>query len=119
MEERRSHPRFACDIEAFVELPDGDKVPARTVDLSFSGICLVAAEHIKPRTPVNFHLRLIFQWAESEGMSIPGEVVWSTEVEGEAQIGARFDKNMSSVSWTRLDVLLQFLAGEIAQPGPS
>jgi hypothetical protein len=111
--ERRAHPRFSCDIEAFIELPSGERVPARTVDLSFSGICLLAHEHIKPGTAVQFHLRLIFDWAESEGMSVPGIVVWSTEVEAQAQIGARFDKNMSSVSWTRLDVLLQFLAGDL------
>lgn len=111
--ERRASPRFACDVEAQIELPDGSRVEARTVDISFSGICLHAESQVPARAQVNFHLKLIFQWAESDTMSIPGLTVWCTPVEGQFQIGARFDKHMDSASWTRLDVLLQFLSGDL------
>jgi hypothetical protein len=111
--ERRASPRFACDVEARIELPDGSHVDARTIDISFSGICLHAESPVPARMNVDFHLKLIFKWAESDTMTVPGITVWCTPVEGLHQIGARFDNQMDSASWARLDVLLQFLSGDL------
>ncbi len=111
--DRRDARRFACDIEARVELGGGHSFPARTVDVSYSGICVVAEESVPFGAQVTFHVRLVFEQAESDSLAIPGKIVWSTPIEGQHQLGGRFDKNMDSRSWARLDVLLQFLSGEL------
>ncbi len=115
--ERRENPRFACDVAGEIELPDGARVPARTQDISYSGVCTVADSPIPPHTEVRFHLRLVMEWAETDALSLPGVVVWSTKVRGGHQIGARFDSGaMTDESWQQLDLFLRFLAGDLELP---
>lgn len=111
--ERRAYKRFACDVEAVLEVPDRDSVDARAIDISFSGMCMMAEEHIPPGTRTTVQLRLIFERAHTDALPLPATIVWSTGVTGGHQIGVKFDADMDSVTWTRLDVLLRFLAGDV------
>lgn len=112
--ERRAERRFACDVEARLELPDGTTLDARAVDISFSGMCVLASDTIRPSSRVTVQLRLIFERAHTDALPLPATVVWCTSVSGGFQLGAKFDPDMDSVTWTRLDVLLRFLAGDVA-----
>lgn len=115
--DRRSNPRFACDVEAEVRLDDGRILPARTQDISFSGICVVATEPVTPRSRATFALRLVMEWAETEPVELPGVVVWCTRTRDGHQVGARFDPQaMGEDAWQRLDVFLRFLMGELSMP---
>lgn len=111
--ERRAHERFACDVEAKLDLPSGGMVEARAIDISFSGICMMGDDHVRPGSDITVNLRLIFERAHTDALPLPATVVWCTQVTGGHQIGAKFDADMDSVTWTRLDVLLRFLAGEV------
>lgn len=82
-------------------------------DISLSGICLHAPESVPPGKTVNFRLKLILDGAHSDALELSGRVVWCTQLEGQYQLGAAFAKDLDSVTWTRLDVLLQFLSGEL------
>ena len=117
-QERRANPRFACDVETEVRLEDGRVLPARAQDISFSGVCVVAAEPAPPRSRATFALRLVMEWAETEPLELPGVVVWCTRTRDGHQIGARFDPQaMGDEAWQRLDVFLRFLMGELSVPG--
>lgn len=111
--ERREHPRFACDVECWLGLEGGRRVEARSIDVSFAGIALVTDEMVKPGTAVDVSLQLKFEWAHSDELVLPATVVWSTPTQGRVQVGARFDPDMESITWTKLDVLLQALSGDL------
>ena len=113
-DERRLHPRFPVDLQAKV-LHDGEILTeGRTMDVSFSGISIVSerADDLAPGRWVEVELWLVFDWAESKPLKLPAKIVWSTPVEGQRQIGASFAPDLTSLQLARLDVLLQFLAGE-------
>lgn len=90
-----------------------EAVSARAIDISFSGICMMAEDHVPPGTRTTVNLRLIFERAHTDALPLPATIVWCTGVTGGHQIGAKFDADMDSVTWTRLDVLLRFLAGDV------
>jgi len=115
--ERRENPRFSCDVEAEVRLEDGRRLPARTQDISFSGICVVTGEKVPQKTRATFALRLVMDWAETEPLELPGVVVWCTRTRDGHQVGARFDPQaMGDDAWQRLDVFLRFLMGDLSMP---
>ncbi len=111
--ERRHNPRFACDLEVALERPKHDPVVGQAVDISYSGLCLHATTPVPVGQLAMFHLRLILEWAESETLVLPGRTVWCTTARGGFQIGARFNKAMDDECWSRLDVFLQFLSGDL------
>ena len=115
--ERRENPRFACDVDVVMERQDGSSCHARTVDISFSGICVLAEEGFRSGSRVNFGLKLVWQGGETDTLVLPGQVVWSTPTRGSHQVGARFlADDMNDRVWQQLDVFLQFLAGELKLP---
>jgi hypothetical protein len=116
VDERRAHQRFACDLRARVILPDGHAIEGQTADISFSGICVHADEHVEPKTLVRFQLWAVLADRETADIVLPAKIVWSTPVEGTHQLGAAFDRDMDNRSWTRLDTLLQLLAGTLENP---
>ncbi len=117
--ERRRNPRFACDVDAHVELNDGSRIDARAVDISFTGICLLAEGPVKPGTRVNFALKLVWKGGETDTLGLPGQVMWSAPTRGSHQVGGRFTKDaMGDETWQQLDVFLKFLAGELRLPSP-
>jgi hypothetical protein len=115
VDERRAHQRFACDLRARVILANGHAIEGQAADISFSGICVHADEHVVPKTMVRFQIWAVLPDRETEDLVLPARIVWSTKVEGSHQLGAAFDRNMDNRSWTRLDRLLQLLAGHLDQ----
>lgn len=114
--ERRAHPRFAYDVEAALLVAGEPPIPARTVDVSFSGICLATQTAVPRGTWLQIELRLVVPNGTSDTLSVPAKVVWCTPTGGEVQVGATFALDMSAVLMARLDVLLQFLSGELDLP---
>ncbi len=88
-------------------------MPAQTIDISLTGICVHTHEHVEPKTRVRFHVWIVLAERETSELMLPARIVWSTPVEGVHQLGAAFDRDMDNYAWTRLDVLLQFLAGDL------
>lgn len=97
-------------------LPDGHAIEGQTTDISFSGICVHVDELVEPKTLVRFQLWAVLPERETDDILVPGKIVWSTPVEGTHQLGAAFDRDMDNRSWTRLDMLLQLLAGTLEHP---
>ncbi len=92
-------------------VPDGRECEGWAVDISAEGICVYLDQVIEPRTAVEFHVSAVLADRETNQITMPGRIVWCTPVEGRMQLGATFDNNMDNRAWARLDVLLQFLAG--------
>lgn len=112
--ERRTNPRFVCDLEAEIELAEGeDRIRGRTSDLSYSGICVEAERAVPTGATALFHLRLVLPQGESDALALRGTVVWSTGTTGGAQIGARFQSDMSDEQLRKLDIVLRALSGEL------
>jgi hypothetical protein len=94
-------------------LPDGREYEGLAVDISFSGICIHTDELVPPRSVAEFQVWAVLPERETKQITMPGRIVWCTPLEGSIQIGATFDRNMDNRAWARLDVLLQFLAGNL------
>jgi Tfp pilus assembly protein PilZ len=118
--DRRTNPRFVCDLDARVVVADrSEPLAGRAVDLSFSGVCVDLTEPIAVGTKAVFHLQLVVPEGLTEELPVPGTVVWSTPTRGLMQIGARFHTDMDDAIWRQLEVLLRILSGELQLPTPS
>ncbi len=113
MDERRAHQRFACDLRARILLPDGGTAEGQTIDISFAGICIDTDQLVEPRSLVELRVWAVLPTRETSEIVMPGRIVWCIPVEGRMQLGAVFDRDMDNRAWARLDVLLQFLAGNL------
>ena len=90
---------------------------ARTVDISYAGICVTTAASVQPGKTVDFSLKLLLEGVEADSLTVPGKIVWCTPTEGQFQIGAAFsDNELSPGARNGLDVLLRFLSGELEVP---
>lgn len=111
--ERRENPRFACDLEVTVEADGQSSTAGRAADISFSGLCLTAGSGISPGTQVILRVSLVLDRAHSDSLPLRGTVVWCTPLGDRFQLGARFDPDMDDSTWTKLDILIRFLTGEL------
>jgi Tfp pilus assembly protein PilZ len=90
---------------------------ARTVDISFAGICVTTAAAVQPGKNVLLSLKLLLEGVNADSLDVPGRVVWCTPTEGQFQIGAAFrEAEFSNPARSGLDVLLRFLSGELEVP---
>jgi PilZ domain-containing protein len=113
----RRHPRFNVDVEAQVQTAVGQRLAARTRDLSRSGICLITPTGLKPGQPLSVELVLAFgDNAFSEPLHLDAHVVWSTAISGQYQVGAMFD-GLTDEHNEFLDMFLHFLDGTLAPQG--
>jgi len=96
-----------------VEAEGQSSTAGRAADISFSGLCLTAESRIPPGTHVTMHVSLILDTAHSDSLPLRGTVVWCTPLGSSFQLGARFDADMDDATWTKLDVLIRFLTGEL------
>ena len=93
---------------------------ARTVDISFAGICVTTVAAVQPGKDVDFSLKLLLEGVNADSLQVPGHVVWCTPTEGQFQIGAAFrEDELSDSARSGLDVLLRFLSGELEVPSAS
>ena len=114
--ESRRYPRFSVDVEARVRAPDGP-LPARTRDVSRSGVCLVTSTRIDTGTDVELDLVLSFGGnAFSEPLSLRGRIVWCTPIAPSYQVGVMFDE-LTADQDTFLEMFLHFLDGTLAPKG--
>ncbi|MEE9382151.1 MAG: PilZ domain-containing protein [Nannocystaceae bacterium] len=110
--DRRGAPRFACGIDTQLALAGALIESVQTVDLSFSGICVLTPDWVPVRSKVQFRLRVRLAQGCSDGLALTGETVWCTSVPRGYQVGSSFDSDMASVAWRRLDIVLRMVRGE-------
>jgi len=116
-EDLRRHPRFGVDIQANVRTTDGRKLPARTRDLSRSGMCLITTSSLAQRDELLIDLILLFGPSSvSEPLPLRARVVWCTPISQAFQVGAMFEK-LSKTEQSFLDMFLRYLDGSILPAG--
>lgn len=112
----RRHPRFTVDVAANVSTR-GNKLPARTRDVSRAGICLITEQTVAAGEPLSVSLVLAFgEESFSEPLRLTARVVWCTPIGKSFQVGAMFD-DLSDEQDSFLDMFLQFLDGTLAPRG--
>jgi hypothetical protein len=116
-EDLRRHPRFTVDVQANVRTSDGRKLPARTRDLSRSGMCLITTHTLAPRDELLIDLILLIgPSSASEPLPLRARVVWCTPISQAFQVGAMFEK-LSKKEQSFLDMFLRYLDGSILPAG--
>jgi len=116
-EDLRRHPRFAVDVQANVRTNDGRKLPARTRDLSRSGICLITTHALAQREELLIDLILLIgPSSSSEPLPLRARVVWCTPISQAFQVGAMFE-NLSRKEQSFLEMFLRYLDGSILPAG--
>jgi hypothetical protein len=116
-QDTRRHPRVTVDVQANVRTNDGRKLPARTRDLSRSGICLITTAALPAGEILKVDLILVFgQNSISESLPLRARVVWCTSIAKAYQIGAAFDF-LSSKEASFLEMFLKYLDGTILPMG--
>jgi hypothetical protein len=116
-EDLRRHPRFNVDVQANVRTGDGRKLPARTRDLSRSGMCLITTHALSSREELQIDLILLLGPSSvSEPLPLRARVVWCTPISQAFQVGAMFDK-LSKKEQTFLEMFLRYLDGTILPAG--
>jgi hypothetical protein len=116
-ENLRRHPRFTVDVQANVRTGDGRKLPARTRDLSRSGMCIITTDALSPRDELLIDLILLIgPTSTSEPLPLKARVVWCTPISQAFQIGAMFEK-LSRKEHTFLEMFLRYLDGSILPAG--
>lgn len=109
----RRHPRFSVDVDARVSLASGQRVAARTRDVSRAGICLIGASAVPVGSALSLELVLAFgDNAFSEPLALSARVVWCTPIGQSFQIGVMFDE-LTEDQDNFLDMFLQFLDGTL------
>lgn len=115
--ETRRHQRFSVDIEAVVRAAQGDVLPARTRDVSMSGICLITGASLPRGEDLAVELVLAFgNSAYSEPLRLKARVVWCTSIAGAFQVGAVFEP-LTEEQEAYLEMFLHFLDGTLAPKG--
>jgi hypothetical protein len=113
----RRSPRVVVDVQANVRTSDGRKLPARTRDLSRTGICLVTTDQLKSGDPLNIDLILLFgPTTSSESLPLRARVVWCTSIAKAYQIGVTFE-GLSAKESAFLEMFLRYLNGSILPVG--
>lgn len=116
-EEMRRHRRFAVDVQANVRTADGRKLPARTRDLSRSGICLLTTDALAPGDKLSIDLILLLgPSSASEPLPLHAHVVWCTAISQAFQVGAMFDA-LTRKEASFLEMFLRYLDGTILPMG--
>src|SRR5256885_4373103 len=113
----RRHPRFQVDVEAMVQTARGERLTARTRDLSRSGICVITYTALECGQPLSVELVLAFgDNAFSEPLRLEAHVVWCTTIAGHYQVGAMFDR-LTAEHNEFLEMFLRFLDGSLTPKG--
>ena len=112
----RREERRPVDINATISIDDR-VVPARTRDISRSGICLISETEIPRDTELKIQLVLsLGKDTMSEPLFVTGRTIWCTAMFGKYQIGAMFvqiDRDRGRF----LDLFMRFVDGEIHPTG--
>jgi len=116
-QEARRHRRFHVEIDAKVTTGKGERLAARTRDLSRSGICLITGDGLAGGDTLMIELALSFgKNAFSEPLRLQSHVVWCTQIGQSFQVGAMFD-GLTDEQDGFLEMFLHFLDGTLAPKG--
>lgn len=108
----RREERRPVDISATISI-DGHVVPARTRDISRSGICLISETEIPCDTELKIQLVLSLGGdTMSEPLLVTGRTIWCTAIFGKYQVGAMFVQ-IDRERRRFLDLFMRFVDGEI------
>jgi hypothetical protein len=117
MDDPRRSPRVNVDLQASVRTPDGRKMPARTRDISRSGVCLITSAPLHRGDELQIELVLLIGPSSfSEPLPLRARVVWCTAIARAFQVGAMFSA-LNSRESAFLDMFLRFLDGTILPGG--
>ena len=111
----RQHPRYPVDLQVTVSARDR-QLPARTRDLSRTGLCLVTTYQIPKE--VRIEIRLVLSFAAggySEPLVLVGRVVWCTALLGSYQVGVMF-VDLDRDRARHLQMLVAILDGSPSDP---
>lgn len=112
----RREQRRPVDITATISV-DGAVIPARTRDISRSGICLISDTEIPRDTELKIKLVLsLGTQSMSEPLLVTGRIIWCTAIFGKYQVGAMFVQ-LDSERRRFLDLFMRFVDGEINPVG--
>jgi hypothetical protein len=112
----RREQRRSVDINATVSIA-GKVVPARTRDISRSGICLIRDAEIPRDTELKIELVLSLGTdTMSEPLLVNGRVIWCTPMFGKFQIGVMF-VDVDAEHRRFLDLFMRFIDGEVNPVG--
>lgn len=112
-QESRRHRRFSVDVEAGVALRSGERLAARTRDLSRRGICLITTAPVPVGETIVLALMLSFgENTFSEPLKLRARVVWCTAIMQSFQVGAMFD-TLSDEQHGFLEMFVHFLDGTL------
>jgi c-di-GMP-binding flagellar brake protein YcgR len=108
--ERRTNPRFACDVAASIVIDEATPSPRRVVDISRGGISMLGEDPVTVGTHLMVHLQASADDGDTESLDIGATVVWCTQTkDGTYQIGARFDEAKGRDRSQRFEHLLELL----------
>ena len=115
--DHRQHPRFSVDVQANARTADGRKLPARTRDLSRTGICLITTDGLKRGDELMVDLILCLgPNSFSEPLPLKAHVVWCTSIAQAFQVGAVFDP-LTEQQNGFLDMFMRYADGSILPRG--
>jgi hypothetical protein len=114
---QRRERRYAVDVDATLTLESGQRLKARTRDLSRTGICLIASEPVPSGGAAAVELILSFgNNAFSEPLELSARIVWCTQLSDRYQLGAMFEE-LSEQQDQFVEVFLQYLDGTLSPQG--
>lgn len=112
----RREQRRPVDVKATVSI-DGQKLAARTRDISRSGICLISDTAIPKDTELRIDLVLsLGSDTMSEPLVVFGRAIWCTPLFGKFQVGAIFVR-VDGERRRFLDLFMRFIDGEVNPVG--
>lgn len=114
---QRRERRYAVDVEATLTLEGGQRLKARTRDLSRNGICLIASQPVTAGGTAEVELILSFgNNAFSEPLHLGARIVWCTQLGDRYQLGAVFEE-LTEQQDQFVEVFLQYLDGTLSPQG--
>jgi len=81
--------------------------------LSLAGLCFASDVELVPGEPLEFQVRLVLGWTESDYLRLEGQVVWCRVQGGAFLVGGRFDPELAEDKAERLALLVRILSGEL------
>jgi c-di-GMP-binding flagellar brake protein YcgR len=110
--ERRTNPRFVCELMTFLHPEDAEPIAGESADLGMGGLAARIDRELVVESRIQVLLTLSLGWSETDFLRIPAKVVWCRH-EGDAYVvGVQFDE-IDEAERRRLEVLVRVLGGAL------
>jgi c-di-GMP-binding flagellar brake protein YcgR len=110
--ERRTNPRFVCELMTFLHPEGGEPLAGESSDLSMGGLSAHLDRELAVGTALQVVLTLSLGWSEADFLRIPAKVVWCRKDGERFAAGVRFDE-LAERERRRLESLVRLLGGEL------